>query len=846
MDLPNNNYDMIGLVDSCSSNIINNNITTSIQGRDLRKLIIEDGCYFYPIEFIPGGIFSNEIEEQYLDRIDGKIINITQTAVKTISYTLKFIINNLARIKICSEDLFKYYGKDRISKTFRLDIESRKEKNKKQIEINDFKIEILNLIHQSRKDDNLKENLYTDNITFDKVKNFLLDKESVLKTNPDFSWGDSNLLPKELDNNLYPEKYITLKIPYKSIPGSANNSLLNTSDDEYNSLLKLYTIINGLLDNKAYYENSNYCNNQDNSADFENFTYYLKTNKINSPSKVINKDKSITETNPAEGTITTTFPDGKQEITQANGSKMTIYPNGAVGDNGYKWLWNQLTQIFGADPLASGIVYYVVEWKEVPFNQIKSALSVGAIISWDLMNGSLVFKNPNWRIKGDPYKLLDSNGNIDYAKCDDLMIRLSYLALEANTNASLTINKVQDLFNSFYEPLRKIVGDKKINLNTTKYERIDKRYEDLTDKEKQIIKLIWNFILREKVFKDFVEIYNEKELAGIWKIIKFVVDDKEEEEGTITGANIGNRRICDSSIGNENGSLASAIQKICQDPFVEFFGDTYGDQYYFIARQPPFTENAYKDLLNKCSIIEINEGDVISEELQFNTDNTYSWYKLRCQNSIADLGDGAEIAYLKAVHFKEYSDIWGEKPLEITSNYLEFHPLIGDQSQLNIAYIIKQHLYDLKFIVDINAYIPFTRKGTIIINGDRRIKRGMIIRYKPTGETFYIDSVNQNYQSSSSTIDRTTTLQVSRGMVEKYLSLYFHIIDTPIKNSLFFDSNKNYYDWVRILYENWKVNPKIFNFFLLKKQFSDSPAPDISIFGGDFIDVYNNTESNLV
>ena len=60
-------------------------------------------------------------------------------------------------------------------------------------------------------------------------------------------------------------------------------------------------------------------------------------------------------------------------------------------------------------------------------------------------------------------------------------------------------------------------------------------------------------------------------------------------------------------------------------------------------------------------------------------------------------------------------------------------------------------------------YLPFTRKGTIQINGDRRIKVGTFIRLDATDELYYVTGVD-NSLTIGSNIDRVTTIQVERGM----------------------------------------------------------------------------------
>jgi hypothetical protein len=776
-EIPGNIYDMIGLVDSTTQSVEPTNLTFSVQGRDLKKLLIEDGCYFYPIEFIPGGIFSNEVEEDYLERIDGKLINLTQGAIKTISYTLKFIINNLAKIKICDEGLFKPY-RERISKTFRLDIQSRKEKDKKRIELFDFRKKILTLIHSSRNDDGLEENFNLDDFTFDKVKNFLLSgkgKGVLTFDGKDFKWGnfnyfegDDNIQVKNMEMPISLDDYLYPKRSKKTYYNPPTNIMFAKEIDQ---LLKYYTLAyNAFIKHKNLITKASYIN-------------YPTQCNLSGINKVV-----------------------------FSGLEFQIASNNrTLNDEGFIKLIK---------------------------NKSYTQPSTQNYYNFDLLT-----KDNNWEIE-DTFNLLNSKTGLpDVVEMTKLETEIGRLFGRPEINSNIESRVLlENLGQGFIDFKNKLIS--KINAAMAsssfayKWERIPKLYKDLTSKQNEILKLIWEFISNENLYKEFVETYTEQELKGIWKIIKLVVEDTTEPEGSITGTNIGNRRICDSSIGNENGNLLTSIQKICQQPFVEFVCDTYGDQYYFLAYQPPYIEKSWKDLMNICSFLTIDESEVLNEKLQFNTDSSYSWYKIRSQNAITDLGEGAVSAYLKAVHFKEYSDIWGEKPLEIVSNYLEYHSIIGDKSDLNIAYMIRQHLYDLKYIVDINSYLPFTRKGTITINGDRRIKVGSIIHYNPTGEVFMVDSVTQNFQNSNSGIDRTTVLQVSRGMVKKYIDLYFHIIDTPINEHLFYNNNVGYYDWVKILYENWKVNKAIFRFFLLRKQFSDVEAPKINTFE------FKNSEPN--
>lgn len=306
-------------------------------------------------------------------------------------------------------------------------------------------------------------------------------------------------------------------------------------------------------------------------------------------------------------------------------------------------------------------------------------------------------------------------------------------------------------------------------------------------------------------------VYSEQggnEARGIWQIIKLVIDDAVTE-----------RRIADTSIGNELGSMMNFIRKICQSPWVEFFADTYGSQFFFVVRQPPFSENLYKDLATRENIITVREQNVVSEDLSMNQEDIYSWYRLQPQPLIGGTANIMGAAYLKAVHFPEYMEIWGDNALDVVSNYIPYWPVSGQNQQNSISDIVEQGIRDLQYLVQSNAYNPFVRTGQVVINGDRRVKYGTIIFYEKTGEYFYVDNVTHGYKVEGENIDRATTLQLSRGMVADHLDRYFNIIDTSIDEDEFRNA-ENSVDWSLKVQQNWKVNREVFNFFLRREQFS--------------------------
>lgn len=247
-----------------------------------------------------------------------------------------------------------------------------------------------------------------------------------------------------------------------------------------------------------------------------------------------------------------------------------------------------------------------------------------------------------------------------------------------------------------------------------------------------------------------------KDAVGIWQIVKLVADQYSLSQN-----------INDATIAFSQGSLLNYIQKVVQKPWLQFFGDTVGDQYYFQCRKEPFDYDGY----SKLPVIKsIQENEVLSDDLGWYDGEIFSWYQIIPKGSF--LGEQNLIfAYVKAVFFEEYAEIWGSKPNIQVSNYVNFNKIDEDNKMFSKA------IQDLRYMVESNAYLPFSRQGTIVITGDNTIRRGYRIFYEPTGEFFYIDSVTHNYSTDEDGPSYTTTLRVSRGVIKKYFGDYFSIID---------------------------------------------------------------------
>jgi outer membrane protein OmpA-like peptidoglycan-associated protein len=271
--------------------------------------------------------------------------------------------------------------------------------------------------------------------------------------------------------------------------------------------------------------------------------------------------------------------------------------------------------------------------------------------------------------------------------------------------------------------------------------------------------------------------YNEEELSkritdedkfenisGVWSIVKLVIDESVED-----------RRVADSGLATHQGSLLSFINKVCQKPFVEFYGQTFGPFYYLIVRKPPFDKEGF----TTNYVVDIDEGDIYSDNLRWDDSQVYSWYRLNPQGIYNGLSQQYSQLDFPAVFFKRIAQIWGSRPLDQQSNYVGFFDMFKQTAEEDetFDYLKELALDDLRYLIESNVYLPFTRKGQITIRRDRRIKRGMNVRHKGTGEVFFVDSVSHTFTVSETTYDEKTVLTVSRGVVESKIDWYFDIVD---------------------------------------------------------------------
>ena len=355
--------------------------------------------------------------------------------------------------------------------------------------------------------------------------------------------------------------------------------------------------------------------------------------------------------------------------------------------------------------------------------------------------------------------------------------------------------------------------------------------------------------------------------SGIWQIVKMVMD-----------SDVANFLNYDPTVASIQGGLSNFVNHICQRPFVEFAGDTFGDMYYFTIRRPPFdrehmlaalaelnllgNNKKYIELQEQYNALSeseqdspeaqelwaqmnelknkyvINPRDVINSTIDWSNDEIYSWYQLYV---MYEIGAQDDLKYITpAILFPEYAALYGSRSLSVQSPYLSFINA-GTQDDLKKTgrsdtadNRIRSSIKELKYLIESNAYNPFTRSGTVTLVGNRKIKRGTFVSLNLEGveEIFYVEGVSQDYSINNNSVSRTTTLQLSHGMVKSYIIGvgdganqgaivsdwkgqrvgYFDIIDFgDTKKDLNFD---NWKDGV----STWKVNRDVFNFFLKRLQ----------------------------
>lgn len=257
---------------------------------------------------------------------------------------------------------------------------------------------------------------------------------------------------------------------------------------------------------------------------------------------------------------------------------------------------------------------------------------------------------------------------------------------------------------------------------------------------------------------------------GIWQIVKVFTDDAT------------NQRVFAADLGGAQGNMMNFITTACQQPFVEYIGDTWVDTFNLIARQPPFTRSAILSVVSDVhNYITVFNRDLIQVSLEY--DNTaYSWFQL-VPRYLSTSSEKTTASLLPVIYLPMMANVFGMKRLIVDDPYIFANYLTGSNEAVSTSKLFDAAINDLCYILETNIYLPFTRRGQIVMNGDRRIKVGTFIRLEATNELFYVAQVNNNLNLSN-TVDRTTVLTVERGM-------YWPLITGSISDSRKNNTQKN-------------------------------------------------------
>lgn len=253
----------------------------------------------------------------------------------------------------------------------------------------------------------------------------------------------------------------------------------------------------------------------------------------------------------------------------------------------------------------------------------------------------------------------------------------------------------------------------------------------------------------------------KQSVNGIWQIFKVFVEDVLEK-----------RVLIDSSIANPNGTLLEYMNRVCQFPLVEFYFDTYVNTIDLVVRQPPFNKDAILGAYKNGQYITVKTENTYGYDLSYDT-RSYSWYQLRVMSNHAGQNNTTSLAFVPIVYLSEYAEVFGNKKMSFTDQYLNYKETEGPKATQSLSNFQAAATNDLIYIMESTAYLPFTRTGTITINGDRRIKVGTFIYFEPTNEFFYVSSVVNNVSFLDGNLQRQTIVQVERGMYMPILSNSF-------------------------------------------------------------------------
>jgi hypothetical protein len=247
------------------------------------------------------------------------------------------------------------------------------------------------------------------------------------------------------------------------------------------------------------------------------------------------------------------------------------------------------------------------------------------------------------------------------------------------------------------------------------------------------------------------------ETNGVWQITKLKVDPQ-----------IKDRRILNDTMFDIDGTLQEFFKNICQSPFVEIWGDTYGSRFEYIVRQPPFDKKGMMSIVENESYITIENKDVYQINLGWETEY-YSWMKFIPSSNVFGKDETFYEYAFPIIYMEKFIEHFGNHKLYLYDQYIPESSMSGGNETEDINITAQALFNDLKYALEVYSVLPFTRTGTIVMNGDRRIKRGSFVYLKATNEICYVDGVSNSVSFNRQSVDRVTTLSVKRCMIKDFI-----------------------------------------------------------------------------
>lgn len=266
---------------------------------------------------------------------------------------------------------------------------------------------------------------------------------------------------------------------------------------------------------------------------------------------------------------------------------------------------------------------------------------------------------------------------------------------------------------------------------------------------------------------------------------------------------VADRRILSRELGNMHSSISSEIMRCSPNFLSEIKAEHIGNMTNLIVRRPPFDRFGIMHYINNGAVAEISSSQVLSQSL-VQEGRAYTWFRM--EFNIFDPIKSSGLSWLiPSKVFTPLFDIYGDKPLQARNPYIDRTFKNDNESdRAGMLVLAEQIMMDMKYFVESNIYLPFTRSGTIVLNThDDRIKDGSWIYNESTEDICYVKSVSDNL-TVGGTISSSMTINVERCIPMRMLDKYFDFVRYPMS-----DDSTDIVKFVRGSISDWSIDTEI-------------------------------------